>query len=123
MENTGLPGQVPVSELVEDNVVRVAPGATLIEVTEILRSAEVGALVVGDGPRPMAIVSERDLAHSIAERCDPTTTSTIDVGHRTLIWCDATASVAEVGTEMMEHDVRHVLVEMDGKLIGVAWGA
>lgn len=39
--------------------------------------------------------------------------------HRELVWCDASATIAEVATEMMEHDVRHVLVEDDGRLVGV----
>ena len=35
------------------------------------------------------------------------------------MWCDGEAPVAEVAEQMMEHYVRHVLVEEDGRLVGV----
>ena len=35
------------------------------------------------------------------------------------MWCDADADVADVAEEMMEHYVRHVLVERDGHLVGI----
>ena len=119
MEERSSPGRTPVLELVEDNVVRAPREATLIEVAEILRTAEVGAVVLGDGTRPVGIVSERDLARSIAECRDPSTTRGIDVGQGSIVWCDASATVAEVAAEMMEHYVRPILVENDGELIGV----
>jgi len=119
MEDGEAPGQIPISELVEDNVVWAAPKATLVDVAEILRSAEVGAVVLGDGTRPVAVVSERDVAHSVADLRDPKTTHAIDVGHRSLIWCESSATVAEVAAEMMEHYVRHILVESKGALVGV----
>ena len=50
---------------------------------------------------------------------DPATTRASDVAHRTLVWCDAEATVTEVATEMMECYIRHVLVEEDGRLVGI----
>jgi CBS domain-containing protein len=35
------------------------------------------------------------------------------------VWCDATATVTEVAELMMERYVRHVLVEDDGRLVGI----
>jgi len=119
MEGEETPGQMPVSELVEDNVVRAAPGLSLVEVAEILSSAEVGVVVLSEGGKAVAVVSERDLVRAVAERRDPTTTHAIDVGNTSLIWCDVTATVAEVAAEMMDRYVRHILVEENGALIGV----
>ena len=42
-----------------------------------------------------------------------------DVAHRSLVWCDADAMVADVAELMMERYVRHVLVEDQGRLVGV----
>ena len=39
--------------------------------------------------------------------------------HGQLVWCDAESTVAAVAEEMMEHYVRHVLVEEDGRLLGM----
>ena len=47
------------------------------------------------------------------------TTSASDIASTQLVWCDAAASVTEVATEMLEHYVRHILVEDDGRLVGV----
>jgi len=110
---------MPVSELTEGAVVRVRPDANLEEVADVLAAGEIGALVVGDEPQVSGIVSERDVARAVAGRLDLRTTRAIDVAHTTLVWCDATATIAEVATEMMEHYVRHVLVEEDGRLVGI----
>jgi CBS domain-containing protein len=35
------------------------------------------------------------------------------------VWCDHTATVREVAEVMMEHYVRHVLLEQNGRLVGI----
>ena len=112
-------GTMPVLRLVGDAVVRIRPRASLVEVTAALVDAEVGALVMGEGDEVLGIVSERDVVRAVAAGCDPSTTRAADLAHRDLVWCTSTATVAEVALEMMEHYVRHVLVEDDGRLVGV----
>ena len=110
---------MPVSELTEDAVVRIAPEASLEEVADALVSGEIGVLLVGDEPAVSGIISERDLVRAVSKRLDLRTTRAIDVANVSLVWCDATATIDEVAAEMMEHYVRHVLVEEDGRLVGV----
>ena len=112
------PGSMPVMTFVADAVATVEPGATLLEVADALTAGDIGALVVGAG-RPTGIVSERDLVAALAKRRDPATTTAADVASTALVWCDATATVAEVAEEMSERYVRHVLVEEDGRLVGI----
>ena len=114
-------GSMRVSVLIGAPIARVAPDATLEDVAEAMVAAGVGALVISDDPGDGAagIVSERDLVGSLAKREDPASTRASDVGHTTLVWCDAEATVAEVATQMMECYIRHVLVEEDGRLVGV----
>lgn len=112
-------GSMLVSFLIGDSVARVSPSATLHEVADALVAAGVGALVVGEGEGAEAIVSERDLVGALAERRDPAATTAADIAHTTLVWCDAEATVAEVAAEMMDRYVRHVLVEEDGRLVGI----
>lgn len=116
-ENVG--GSLPVSVLIGDSVVRIAPGADLFAVADKLTSADVGALAVGDADSLSGIVSERDLVHALAARRDLATTRAIDVANTTLIWCDANSKITEVASEMMERFVRHVLVEENGNLVGI----
>ena len=107
------------SAFVADSIARVEPGAGLLEVADALQSADVGALVVGDGDRPAGIISERDLVGALAKRVPLEETTAIDVASTELVWCDASATVAEVAEEMCERYVRHVLVEDGGRLVGV----
>lgn len=119
MEDTATVGTMPISMLTSGAVVRVAPDADLHRVADALVEAGVGALLVGDDDRPEAIVSERDLVTALSERCDPATTTAADIAHRTLVWCDVEAPVADVAEKMMAHYVRHVLLEEDGRLAGI----
>jgi CBS domain-containing protein len=112
-------GFMPVSALIADTIVRVAPDASLLEVADALVAGDVGVVVVGDGDRPAGIVSERDLVHAMATREPLVTATALDVASTQLAWCDASASVAEVAEEMCERYVRHLLVEEDGALVGV----
>jgi CBS domain-containing protein len=64
-------------------------------------------------------VSERDVVQALARRRDPSTTTAIEIAHTQLVWCDADSPVAEVAEEMMEHYVRHVLVEDAGRVVGI----
>jgi CBS domain-containing protein len=119
MTDTNPAGAMTMSALIGDQIARVAADAPLHAVADALVAAGVGALVVGDGDQPSGIVSERDLVHALAARRDPASARASDIAHTTLVWCDADSTVAEVAEEMMANYVRHVLVEADGRLIGV----
>jgi CBS domain-containing protein len=112
-------GLLPVSILATDTVARIAPAASLADVARALTDADVGLLVVGGGDDVIGVVSERDIVRAVAAGDDLDTTSAMDIAHTDLAWCDPTATVAEVATEMMERYVRHVLVEDGGRLVGI----
>lgn len=112
-------GSVPIAEVTEEEVVRVSPDARLSEVVEALVGANIGAVVVGEKANVMGIISERDVVHALGAGGDLGAMAAMDVAHTNLIWCDVTATVAEVAAEMMERYVRHVLVEQDGRLVGI----
>jgi CBS domain-containing protein len=109
---------ISVAALTADTIERVPPDATVHEVADALAASEVGALIVGDVDALVGIVSERDVVRALADRQDPGITRAVDIAHRELVWCDSSATIAEVATEMMEHYVRHILVEEDGRLGG-----
>lgn len=108
-----------VGSLIGDEVVTVAPEASVREVAESLTANEVGVVAVGSSDRPIAVVSERDVARAVAQSRDPDGTTAIDIAHRELVWCDANAPIRDVAAEMMDRYVRHVLVEENGELVGV----
>ena len=112
-------GSMPVSALAADVVARVAPDANLWQLAEALVEADVGALAVGDGDDALGVVSERDVVRALAGRRDPSATRTIEIAHTHVVWCDASSTVAEVAEEMMERDVRHVLLRRRDE----SWGS
>lgn len=114
-------GGMPVSAVVSDGVVRIDPDASLVKVSRALADADVGVLVVSreeDG-RVLGVVSERDVVRAIASGSDPLYTTAADVATVEISWCDTAATVAEAAEEMMERYVRHILVEQEGRLVGV----
>jgi CBS domain-containing protein len=111
-------GSTPVSVFTAAPIIRVGSDAALHDAADALVAAGVGALVVGSGREPVGVVTERDLVRVLAERRDPGT-RVGDVAQTTLVWWDTTATVAEVAELMMERYVRHVLVEYNGRLVGI----
>jgi CBS domain-containing protein len=97
----------------------VPPGASIRRVAEELVTDEVGLLVVGSADRVEGVVSERDVVRAVALGRDVDTTAVSEVASTRVVWCDAGATVYEVAELMMEHYVRHVLVEDGGRLVGV----
>ncbi len=112
-------GRASVRIYMADTVSHVDPEATMQDVVDELNADEVGLLLVGTAERVVGVVSERDLVRMLAARRDLTTTRAADVATTTPVWCDVDATVHEVAELMMEHYVRHVLVEKDGKLVGI----
>jgi CBS domain-containing protein len=109
---------LPITAVTSDVIVRIGPDATLQEVADALATNDVGVLVVGDD-RPAAIISERDVIRALAARRDLARTVARDIATDQLVWCDAAATVGEVANQMMEAYIRHVLVEEDGRAVGV----
>ena len=112
-------GSIPVATITGDPVTRVGPDATIADVAEAIVAHEVGAVVVGDEERPAALVSERDVVRVVAAGEDPASVRALDVASTKLVWCNAEAPVGEVAVQMMDHYIRHVLVERDGALAGI----
>jgi CBS domain-containing protein len=119
MTPTTTAATLPVSSLIGAPVADIRPDASLVDVALGLQVAGVGALVVRDGEQPAGIVSERDLVGAIVAGRDLTSTRAREIAQDALVWCDAEATVAEVAIEMLDNYVRHVLVEDDGRLVGV----
>lgn len=108
-----------VQSLAGDEVAAVPPDATLLEVVDALASGQVGLLAVQDGGQVVGVVSERDVITAIAARRPLDTTTAIEVASTSVRWCDVSASVLDAAEEMLEHYVRHLLLEVDGQLAGV----
>ncbi|OBG52236.1 histidine kinase [Mycobacterium sp. E735] len=112
-------GSLPIATITGDPVARVPINATIADVARAMVTCDVGAILIGDDPRPAALVSERDIVRAVAAGRNPATTPVSEVASTKLVWCDAEASVDQVAARMMDRYIRHVLVERDGALVGI----
>ena len=102
------------------DVFTLGPNEPLSEAIRILSEHRVGALVVTNGDRKIVgIISERDIVRVVAAGSDPNAVRAGDVASTKLVWTGAEDTVDSVANRMMEHYIRHVLVEQDGTLVGV----
>lgn len=102
------------------DVVTIAPDASVTDLLELLAMQNVGAVVVSrDGRTMEGIVSERDVVRRLNEdesvlAAPVSTIMTTDV-HT----CDGTEPVLTIMKVMTDQRVRHVPVVNDGALVGV----
>ncbi|KFE34417.1 CBS domain-containing protein [Thioclava atlantica] len=102
-------------------VVTVTPETTLGDVTTLLSSHRIGAVVVSsNGTEVMGIVSERDVVREIARRGPACLTlKAADVMTRNIKSCAPGDSTDNVMEHMTEGRFRHMPVLRDGEMIGL----
>lgn len=96
---------------VSDDLISIEPDATLHQIAQRLASEGVGALVVTEGDRVIGIISERDVVRAVAAGKDLNSTTAGDLGTRRVVTCTPDTTVQAAASLMMEHYVRHLLVE------------
>jgi CBS domain-containing protein len=98
--------------------VRVGPDWTLQAVAEAMREANVSAVLVG---RDQAIVTERDLTRAFnAGRGGEDQVGAICVTD--LIYLDEDTSVVQAATDMLHHEIRHLLLRnWRGQITGIVF--
>jgi CBS domain-containing protein len=104
---------------VSDDLIGIESDATLREIAQRLAAEGVGALVVTESDRVTGIISERDVVRAVATGKDLDSTTASDVGTRAVVTCTADTTVESAAQLMMEHYVRHLLVEDGNGPIGM----
>jgi CBS domain-containing protein len=112
-------GSDQVRIFVSDTLIRVGHDATVRELARRMAAEGVGVLVVTEGDQVHGIVSERDVVVAIAGGKDVDSTTAADIDSRRLVTCTPDTSVQEAAVLMMEHYVRHLLVNDHNEPIGI----
>jgi len=99
----------------------VRPSATVQQVSDLLASKKIGAVVVsGTGSDVIGVVSERDIVQAIAQHGARALDRSIDdIMTRDVVTCRPTDSSYELMEVMTRGRFRHVPVVEGGKLIGI----
>ena len=102
-----------------DAVITMPPETTVLAVADELTGDQVGIVILGSPGEVQSVISERDVVRGVADGCDPAVTRAQELASTKLVWCDASATVREAAELMMEQYVRHVLLEEEGRLVGI----
>ncbi len=93
---------------------------TVLEGARKLSQLGVDALpICGDDRSVLGMLSQRDVVRVVAERRDPDAVRIGGLPVDAIASVDADASIDVAWTMMMEHDLVHLPVTDDGRLIGV----
>lgn len=109
----------PVRSVMVGKPVFVTPEISLREAASRMVAAGIGVLVVGDGVRPLGMVSERDLVHALAGAGDPDEVNVEAVMSPNVISASAMDPIHEVALQMFECEVRHLPVMDADQVVGV----
>ncbi len=109
------------SEVINRNVVTVAPTAALSEAAYLMMNEDIGALVVVDADaRPVGIITDRDLVVSaMAESVNPDEITVEEIMTKDLITVDEDTDLFEMLSILSENSIRRLPVKRGPKLIGI----
>jgi CBS domain-containing protein len=102
-------------------VITVRPDLNIGHLAQRLRMERVGALVVSEtGATADGIISERDVAHGLAEHGAEVLMRTVaDLMTKAVLTCSPSDTIAQVAKAMTERRVRHMPVTEGKRLVGI----
>lgn len=105
----------------EKHVLTVKPNETIGLLARTLQQHRVGVMVVShDGQTPDGIISERDIAYSLAERRGELHLLPVSaLMTRRVVTCTPESHLMEVMALMRQHHIRHVPVVEENQLVGI----
>lgn len=109
----------PVRAMMSAPVITITGEASLRTVAELLATEGMGALVVERPNGSFRVITERDLVLALAEGADPDTVTAADVASPDLLSADPEDMVKDVAAVMADYGIRHVPVEVGGKVVGM----
>ena len=107
----------PVTDLISRELVTLPPDATVAQIARTMRVERVSSVVLR--AEPPAIVTTSDLRDRVLAEDHGPTTPGMRVASRPIYAVDATTSIVEARTTMLERSMHHLGVEREGELIAV----
>ena len=108
-------------DILEPEFISMRPQTSLLEAANLMADRHHGFVIVTSPEgRPIGIVTEWDiLAKVVAVARNPAQVTLEELMTRSLVYVDANEGIDRVAEIMAEKGVRRVLVEKDGKVLGV----
>ncbi|MFB8244069.1 CBS domain-containing protein [Streptomyces sp. NPDC055952] len=109
-----------VKDVMTPGVVAVRPDASLVEAAQLMRTQNIGDVVVAEGQDVIGVLTDRDITvRAVADGLDPTTVSVQSVCTKDPVTVRPEDRVATAVTLMREHAVRRLPVVEKGLPVGV----
>jgi CBS domain-containing protein len=108
-----------ISDLMNRDVVTVAPEDTLGEAAAKMTEMGIGAVVVSDFGRMIGILSERDIMRAVADRIHSSEARVREWMTADPITATIETSVEEAGRTMLENGFRHLPVVEGERAVGM----
>ena len=108
-------------DILEPEFLSMRPQTSLLEAAKLMTDRHHGFVIVTSPEgRPIGIVTEWDiLAKVVAVARNPAQVTLEELMTRSLVYVDANEGIDRVAEIMADKGVRRVLVEKDGKVLGV----
>src|ERR687886_32940 len=108
-----------IADLMNRDVVAVAPEDTLGEAAAKMTEMGIGAVVVSDFGRMIGILSERDIMRAVADRVHSSEARVREWMTPDPVTATPDTPVDEAGRTMLEHGFRHLPVVEGERAIGI----
>ncbi|MER6688915.1 CBS domain-containing protein [Streptomyces minutiscleroticus] len=109
-----------VREVMTPGVVAVRPGASLVEAARLMRTQDVGDVVVASDRQVVGVLTDRDITlRAVAEGVDPQAVSVEAVCTPDPVVVGPNDAVAAAEALMRDHAVRRLPVVEDGLPVGM----
>jgi CBS domain-containing protein len=105
---------VRISEVMTHQVVTAPPDATLADVGALMRDRNVGSVVIAEGGRPVAMITDRDLALAVAADGVAVDDAVDRHASRPIVCGEQGMQVEEAAAVMVQNRIRRLPV-MDGQ--------
>jgi len=109
-----------IRDAMTSNPKTVEAGTSVQEAARLMQSEDVGSVLIVEGDRLIAIVTDRDIAVRVVAEGKAPETTVGEIASQDLVTIDPEQSLDEAARLMGEHQLRRLPVcEEDGKLVGI----
>lgn len=111
----------PLKEMLNRDVITIAPTASIAEAAYLMMREDIGSIVVIDNEmHPMGILTDRDLVVSvIAEGKNPDDEIVEEIMTKNVVFVEEDTNIMDILSTMSEYSVRRMPVTKNGRLSGI----
>jgi len=112
--------EIRVRETMNKDVITIDPASPVSEAAKLMSKYRIGSVVVVQGEKPVGIITERDIAYSIAATdLKPSQVKVEDIMSSEIKSIGSNKILTEASKLMGKHNIRRLPVIEEGRLVGI----